>query len=281
MARETLAVALDLMFGHEGGYSSAPTDRGNYLNGVLVGTKYGVTGATLAAHRGVKNVTAAQVKGMSRQEAEDIYRRSYWFQSGGDILPPGLDYAAFDFGVNSGPGRAVKTLQGVVGVREDGHVGEQTLAAVRRYPGGLTPLIRAYCDARMKYLRSLSNRQTGFPANGRGWTIRVTGKDPKGQWRDQPGVVGNALRLAADASGRTVAALELPPEAEAKADSRDTGLAEILKKPEAWGPLGGVLSGGVALAAGNGPVQWALAAAMLAGVAVGVWYFVRRVREAG
>ncbi|WQP10968.1 glycosyl hydrolase 108 family protein (plasmid) [Sinorhizobium meliloti] len=72
---------------------------------------------------------------MSREEAADIYRRSYWPQCGVDLLPPGLDYAVFDFGVNSGPARAVKTLQKVVGVREDGHVGEQTLAAVRKFEG--------------------------------------------------------------------------------------------------------------------------------------------------
>ncbi|KSV72897.1 hypothetical protein N182_28950 [Sinorhizobium sp. GL2] len=274
MARETLPVALELMFGDEGGYSNRKSDRGGP-------TKYGVTHKTLAAHRGVPSVTADQVKAMTKMEAEDIYRRSYWGQSGGDLLPPGLDYAAFDFGVNSGPARAVKTLQKVVGVRADGHVGEQTLAAVRRYPGGVSAVIRDYCAARMAYLRSLTNSQTGFPANGRGWTIRVTGKDPKKQWADQPGVIGNALRLAANASGSDVEKTQTPPEAGAKADSRDTGLGEVLKKPEAWGPLGGLLSAGGALFAGNGPVQWALAAALVAGVGVGLYYFVKRVREAG
>jgi len=281
MARETLPIALDLTFGHEGAYSNAKTDRGNYLNGVLVGTKYGITGATLAAHRGVKTVTAADVRGMSLREAEDIYRRSYWSQAGGDVLPPGLDYFVFNNGVMSGPTRAVKILQRVIGVREDGHVGEQTLAAVRRYPGGISSLIRAYSDAYMAFLRSLTNAKTGFPKNGRGWTIRITGKDPKGQWKDQSGVVGNALRLAADASGGTVAKTAAPAEAEAKADSRDTGLGEILKKPEAWGPLGGILSAGGALFAGSGPVQWALAAGIVAGVGIGIYYFVHRVREAG
>ncbi|WP_026029959.1 glycoside hydrolase family 108 protein [Sinorhizobium medicae] len=274
MARETLPVALELMFGDEGGYSNRKTDRGGP-------TKYGVTHTTLAGHRGIKSVTADQVRAMSREEAEDIYRRSYWGQSGGDLLPPGLDYAAFDFGVNSGPYRAVKTLQKVLGVREDGQVGELTLAALRKYPGGVSTLIRDYCDARMRFLRSLTNGKTGFPVNGRGWTIRVTGKDPKGQWMDQPGVLGNALRLTADASGRTVEKVESPPEAGAKADSRDTGLGEVLKKPEAWGPLGGLLSAAGALFAGNGPVQWALAAAMVAAVLVGLWYFVKRVRETG
>ncbi|AFL49378.1 hypothetical protein ABIE78_004849 [Sinorhizobium fredii] len=109
----------------------------------------------------------------------------------------------------------------------------------------------------MRFLRSLTNAKTGFPVNGRGWTIRVTGKDPKGEWKDQPGVLGNALRLAADASGQTVERPKTQPEASAKADSRDIGLGEVLKKPEAWGPLGGLLSAGGALFAGNGPVQGA------------------------
>ena len=45
MARETLSKALELMFGHEGGYSNVATDSGGP-------TKYGITHKTLAAHRG-------------------------------------------------------------------------------------------------------------------------------------------------------------------------------------------------------------------------------------
>lgn len=275
MARETLPVALDLMFGHEGGYSNAKTDSGGP-------TKYGITHKTLAAHRGVASVTAAQVKAMTLAEATAIYEKSYWAQSGGDLLPVGLDYAAFDFGVNSGPITAVKKLQtvlaaaGVYGGKIDGHIGEQTIAAVNAYPGGVRMLIIAYCDERMKYIRGLGGA-TGFGPNGRGWTIRVTGKDPKKEWKDQPGVVGNALRMTA-AKGPAPVAVAAPIEAAAKADTKSTGLPEILKKPEAWGPLGGLLSAGGAIAAGSGPLQWALAIALVAGVLVGLWCFVRRVR---
>lgn len=277
MARETLPVALDLMFGHEGGYVNVKSDRGGP-------TKYGITHKTLAAHRGVSSVTADQVKAMSLDEATEIYRRSYWSQSGGDVLPIGLDYAAFDFGVNSGPTTAVKKLQKVLGIRQDGHAGENTAKAASSYPGGVQKLIRDYCDERMAYLRSLGGAQ-GFSANGRGWTIRVTGKDPKGQWRDQPGVVGNAIRLANSARSSAVehtpppVPVKAPPEGQAKADVKDTGISSIIAKPEAWGPLGGLLSAAAALTAGSGPVQWAFAAAMVAAVVVGLWYFVRRVRE--
>ena len=51
----------------------------------------------------------------------------------------------------------------------------------------------------MAFLRSLTSPKTGFPVNGRGWTIRVTGVDPKGQWASQPGVVGHAVQMAMEA----------------------------------------------------------------------------------
>ena len=87
-------------------------------------------------------------------------------------------------------------LQQVVRVAADGKIGPQTLAAVKAYPGGVVKLIRDYCAARMAFLRGLTNPKTGFPVNGRGWTIRVTGVDPKGQWASVPGVVGHAVEMA-------------------------------------------------------------------------------------
>lgn len=266
MARETLPTALALMFGHEGGYVNAKTDRGGP-------TKYGITHKTLAAHRGVASITAAQVKALTLKEAEEIYRRSYWTQSGGDLLPAGLDYAAFDYGVNSGPARAVKSLQKVVGVTQDGIVGGQTLAAVQAYKGGVAALIRAYCDERMRFLRSLGGAQ-GWSANGRGWTRRVTGKDPKGQWKDQPGVVGNALRLAAGAQP-----VENPPVAGGKANPADRSVTDIVKQEPSL--VVSLLSALGAFAAGTGPVQWALAAAVAAGIGYGLYRLVKRERADG
>lgn len=210
--RETLPTALTLMFGHEGGYVNASSDRGGP-------TKYGITHTTLARHRGVASVTAAQVKALTLAEAEEIYRKSYWGQSGGDVLPVGLDYAAFDFGVNSGPSRAVRTLQQVVGVAADGKIGPKTLAAVNAYSGGTVKLIRDYCAARMAFLRSLTNPKTGFPVNGRGWTIRVTGVDPKKEWASEPGVVGHAVQMAMESTSSKVEPVKLPSPSEIHADA--------------------------------------------------------------
>lgn len=260
--RQTLPEALELMFGDEGGYSNHPSDPGGP-------TKYGVTHRTLAAHRGVPRVNPDQVRALTLAEAEEIYRRSYWSQSGGDLLPVGLDYAVFDFGVNSGPARAVKTLQKVVGVRQDGVVGAQTVAAVGKH--AVVDVITALCAERMRFLRGLKT----WRKFGRGWAIRVTGKDPKGAYADVPGVIGNATAMA---KGAVTQKTPIGPRG-GKADPADRSVTDIVKNPEAWGPLTGLVSGLGALVAGSGPVQWALAAGIVAGVAVGVWFFIKRARS--
>ena len=269
-----LGASLALMFGHEGGYSNTKTDSGNFLNGKLVGTKYGITGKTLAAHRGVKDLSAADVKALTLKEAEAIYRKSYWRQSGGSLLPIGLDYMAFDFGVNSGPSRAVRSLQAVVGTTQDGIVGEQTLNAVKNYPGGIEKLLQDYANERMRFLRTLGGKQ-GFSANGRGWTIRVTGKDPKGQWKDQPGVIGNALAMARK---QPVSAPSEYAEGSPKANPKDLSITEIVKSPEAWAPLGGLISALGSVFSGDGPLQYALAFGVVVGIGVGLYYVVKKAR---
>ena len=96
-----------------------------------------------------------------------LYRRFYWDAIAGSELPDGIDYAVFDFAVNSGPGRAAKYLQAVVGVDQDGRVGPATLAAVGAKPAGV--VIDALCDARLAFLEKLST----WPRFGRGWSSRV------------------------------------------------------------------------------------------------------------
>ena len=54
----------------------------------------------------------------------------------------------------------------------------------------------------------------------------------------------------------------------------------LLLKPEVLGPVGSVLSGTSAIATGSGPVQWALAAVMVICVAIGIYYLVKRMKEA-
>lgn len=246
--RETLTTALDLMFGHEGGYVNNPKDPGG-------ATKYGITHRTLAAHRGVASATPAQVKALSKEEATEIYRRSYWQQSGGDLLPVGIDYMAFDYGVNSGPAQAIKSLQRVIGVTLDGVVGGQTVAAVKAYKGDL---IAAYAAERLRFMKSLKTWGTF----GRGWQKRVVSVESQ----------------ARSLLNERIPATSTEEVNSAKANPKDQSITETLKKPEAWASAGGLFTGLAGMASGAGPIQWALAIIMVGAFAACAYFLIKRMR---
>lgn len=144
---------------HEGGYVDHPADPGGATN-------KGITLATLSDWRG-KPVSKTDVMALTTEEAGVIYRARYWNAVKGDQLPAGVDLAVFDYAVNSGPGRAAKDLQAVLGVVQDGIIGPQTISAVDRAPPKTT--IIALCDMRRSFLRSLSS----YGTFGKGWERRV------------------------------------------------------------------------------------------------------------
>lgn len=159
--RENFARSLELVLKHEGGWADHPKDPGG-------ATMKGITIATFRAYLGRENVTKTELRNISDQMVAAIYRKNYWDKVNGDALPHGLDYAVFDFGVNSGPGRAVEMLQGIVGAKQDGVVGPATMLAINGY--GVAKAIRELCARRLSWLRTLGT----FATFGRGWSARVT-----------------------------------------------------------------------------------------------------------
>jgi lysozyme family protein len=154
-----LTHAIELTFGHEGGYVNNPKDPGGP-------TKYGITLGTLEAHRG-QVCTAADVKALTIDEAAQILDKGYWRKVWGDDLPAGVDFCLFDYAVNSGAAQAVKSVQRVVGTNRDGSMGPKTLAAINGMSS--TVLIRKLCDDRLAFMKGLSTWATF----GKGWTTRV------------------------------------------------------------------------------------------------------------
>ena len=145
---------------HEGGYSNHSSDPGGP-------TKFGIT---LAVYRQTEKpgATAADVKAMTVDEAKAVYRSRYWDAQRCDELPAGVDYAVFDYGVNSGIGRSGRALQRIVGVADDGALGPVTLAAARN--ADPSALVNALCDERLRFLKSLKT----WSVFGKGWSRRVT-----------------------------------------------------------------------------------------------------------
>ncbi|MDB5512508.1 MAG: hypothetical protein JWR08_1991 [Enterovirga sp.] len=152
--------ALALVLELEGGFVDHPKDPGGATN-------LGITRATLAQARG-RPVSAAEVKALTRAEAGAIYRRLYWNAVAADDLPVGIDLAAFDHAVNSGPARAARALQAVLGLAQDGRIGPQTLAAASDARPDDT--VRALVRERLRILRGLPT----WPVFGKGWTSRTT-----------------------------------------------------------------------------------------------------------
>lgn len=151
--------ALALVLKHEGGWSDHPSDPGG-------ATMKGVTLATYRAYIN-KNGTKADLRNITQAQLEKVYREQYWNKVRGDDLPSGVDYALFDFAVNSGPSRAVKFLQRILLVQQDGIIGPQTMAALARAKP--EHVIEVLCAERLKFLKGLST----WPTFGKGWGRRV------------------------------------------------------------------------------------------------------------
>lgn len=167
MARSRFDICLDEVLRHEGGYADHPADPGGATN-------LGITHKTLARWRRISpwwKLPKSAVMDLQRAEAARIYRASYWDRVQAGQLPRGLDLALFDFAVNSGPDRAIRTLQAELDVAADGQMGPLTLDAVETYAARNGPgaLIGAFCDRRLAFL----NRLPTFATFGKGWTARV------------------------------------------------------------------------------------------------------------
>jgi len=152
----------------EGGYVDNPLDPGGATN-------LGITRKTLAAWRKISPwwmLPKSKVQALGQPEAASIYKSLYWDRCKADALPAGLDLALFDFAVNSGPARAIRTLQAEFdSLALDGFVGPLTLAAInaRITQSGAGGLIEALCNRRLTFVRRLAAAATF----GAGWTRRI------------------------------------------------------------------------------------------------------------
>lgn len=93
-------------------------------------TNYGVTLAVYNHYRKLKNLPPRSVSLITAVEVRDVYKQNYWISTGCDLLPPKLALCHFDWSVNSGTGRSIRTLQQVVGVTQDSVIGPMTKQAI-------------------------------------------------------------------------------------------------------------------------------------------------------
>tara|TARA_R110000803_G_scaffold32727_9_gene71932 strand:- start:679 stop:1107 length:429 start_codon:yes stop_codon:yes gene_type:complete len=128
---------------------------------------HGVTKRTFEDYIGFA-VTIDELKAITQEDVEPIYKSRYWNKCQADSLPSGVDWMVFDWAVNSGPRRASQALQRAVGSRADGVIGPNTLDAVARRCNGLETIGKIHAE-RDNFYRSLPT----FDVFGRGWLRRA------------------------------------------------------------------------------------------------------------
>ncbi len=157
----------------EGGYVNDPDDSGGATN-------KGITQVTYNAWRTSKGWPTRSVRLITDGEVEAIYEERFWNKTACSQLDDLLAIAAFDFGVNSGPARAIRFLQEAVGARGDGVWGPKSAAALRaaieRHGGGragVTSVTAAYIDSRERFVREVARRRPKDRKHLGGWLNRL------------------------------------------------------------------------------------------------------------
>ena len=149
---------LQMLLKHEGGFVNHPRDPGGMTN-------LGVTKKVYEKWMG-REVTEQEMRDLTPEMVAPIYKKRYWDKVRGDELPSGLDWAAFDWAVNSGSGRPAKAIQRCVGATQDGAIGPKTLQAVAdKKP---KEIIESVYYTRQRFYESLKT----FDTFGKGWTRR-------------------------------------------------------------------------------------------------------------
>ena len=93
----------------EGGYQELISDTGNYVDGIMIGTNYGISAPTLKSYLG-RTPTKDEMKNLSFDDAVLIYIQNYWSKINGDeIKNDSVGLLIYDGAVNQGVG-AMRTV---------------------------------------------------------------------------------------------------------------------------------------------------------------------------
>lgn len=157
--KENFEKSLALILKHEGGYVDNPKDPGGATN-------LGCTKKVWEEWVG-HEVTKEDIKALKVSDIAPLYKAKYWDAVKGDLLPAGVDYAVFDLAINSGPGRAAKTLQQVLNITADGQIGPATLSTLEA--ANPRDVATRVCEARLAFLQGLPT----YGTFGKGWFRRV------------------------------------------------------------------------------------------------------------
>jgi len=164
--KRSFSQAFDFTLGAEGGKT---VDHAGATN-------HGVTQDTFNNYRNQKGLWKKSVYQITPAEVEDLYKTEYFQKPGLNNLPDRTAGVLFDFGVNAGTGKAVKTLQAAVGVKPDGQIGAKTVGAVKDFIdayGEDTLLVKLLDDRQAHYDELVKMNTAKYGKFKNGWANRV------------------------------------------------------------------------------------------------------------
>ena len=149
---------LEMLLHHEGGYVNDSRDSGGMTN-------LGVTKRVYDKWID-RESTEEEMRNLTPEDVAPIYKKNYWDRVKADLLPSGLDWACFDWAVNSGSGRPAKAVQRAVGATVDGAIGKNTIALVMEKDPEF--IIDYIYTVRKSFYEGLDD----YKHFGRGWSRR-------------------------------------------------------------------------------------------------------------
>lgn len=157
--KDNFKACLEFVLKHEGGWSDDPHDPGG-------ATMKGVTLSTYKAYM-MRSVTKDELRNISDEQLNDLYKTRYWDNAKCDDLDVGVDMVVFDMAVNGGVGRSSRMLQRCIGANADGAIGPKTIALTK----GIMPrdLVIRFSTERRNFYKTLET----FDRFGRGWLRRT------------------------------------------------------------------------------------------------------------
>lgn len=141
--------AFTRLIGHEGGYNNDPKDPGGETN-------WGIS---------KRSYPQLDIKNLTKEQASSIYYQDFWQPLRN--ADPAIKFQVFDFAVNSGVQTAIRKLQQVVGVADDGHWGPISDAALSAMDKN--DVLMLFVAARLRFWASLSTWAT----YSKGWALRA------------------------------------------------------------------------------------------------------------
>lgn len=141
-------------------------------------TRYGITIGTLSRAYSQGIVSHNDITKMTKPEAHAIYRQNYWVPSRSDKMQWGLCLVHYDCAVNCGVGGAAKQMQRAINnasgravVSIDGVIGPKSLEAIGK--DKLTDLTEAYLRVRESFYYGLVAKNASQGDFLKGWLNRL------------------------------------------------------------------------------------------------------------